>query len=259
MRFKRAIVRTISEISSLTSTLQAPHYGFRVLMYHAVGTHFKNDANSIYSITPELFEQQMVALINYNSASVTGFCSGQAVDGKLEIAVTFDDGYKDNLYAAAPILLKYNILFTVFVTSSFVQSNSSEFLNSRELRELSSYHGVTIGAHGVRHVQLTKCDDAVLKRELQDSKHYLEDLIGKSVTTLAYPYGMVDRRVRDAAEDAGYVRGGCSLFGINDTLRDPLLLCRSIILSQDSERVFLQKIYGDWDWCRWFKKDPINT
>ena len=259
MRFKRIISRSISEITALISNFRAPHYGFRVLIYHAVGTRVKYDYQGIFSIAPELFERHMANLAGYRNASVVGFCNGQTYNDKLEVAVTFDDGYKDNLYKAAPILLKHNIPFTVFVTSSFIQNNSLEFLNSRELRELSSYSGVTIGSHGATHTPLIKCNNNELRKEMQDSKYYLEDLIGKKVNIISYPYGLVNRRVRDAAEAAGYIRGGCSLFGINDAVQDPLLLRRSIILSQDSERVFLQKIRGDWDWCSWFKKDPINT
>lgn len=253
MRWKRAIVRTISEISALTYAFSRPRFGFRVLMYHAVGTPLKHNCKGIYSIKPELFKQHIAALSDCHAASIVSFYNGQPSDNKLDVAVTFDDGYKDNLYIAAPILLKYNIPFTVFVTSSFVQGNSPEFLNPKELRELALYPGVTIGAHSGTHAPLIKCNDDELKKELQDSKSYLEDLIGRQVAILSYPYGLVDKRVRDAAEDAGYIRAGGSMFGINTAKSDPLLLCRSEILSHDSERIFLQKLHGDWDWHRYLK------
>lgn len=253
MRWKRFVVRAISEVSALISTFREPSHGFRVLMYHAVGTKLQDKSLGIYTINPKLFEQHMAVVASYNNVSVVGFCDGQALSDKLEIAVTFDDGYKDNLYTAAPILFKYNIPFTVFVSSSFIRSNSRDFLNSGELRELSSCPGVTIGAHGCRHVSLINCNDDNLNIELRDSKSCLEDIIGKPVTTVAYPYGIVNRRVRDAAEDAGYVRGGCSFFGINDALRDPLLLRRCVVLSQDTTSIFVQKLHGDWDWCSRFR------
>lgn len=253
MIWKRAIVRTVSEFFALTSVFSSPRSGFRVIMYHAVGTPAKYDPQGIYSIDTKSFERHMTILANYHNLSIVNFHNGHASNGKLEVAVTFDDGYKDNLYTAAPILLKYNIPFTVFVTSSFIKSNSPDILNPKELRELASYPGVTIGAHSATHAPLIKCNDDELKKELQDSKYYIEDLIGGQVTTFSYPYGLVDTRVRDAAETAGYVRAGGSLFGINTADSDPLLLCRSEILSYDSERVFLQKLHGDWDWHRYLK------
>lgn len=124
------------------------------------------------------------------------------------------------------------------------------------LRALAALPGAQIGAHGANHVALTQCDEATLRNELTSSRGYIEDLLGGEVRTLAYPYGAADRRVRDAALAAGYQLGACSLAGINPPARDPLLLARTEILSFDSERVFAQKLHGDWDWYRWRTQDP---
>ncbi|MFN2599458.1 MAG: polysaccharide deacetylase family protein, partial [Pyrinomonadaceae bacterium] len=140
----------------------------------------------------------------------------------LRVAVTLDDGYKDNLYAAAPVLLKYGIPFTVFVVSSYVRDGSREYLSPSELMELAGLPGATVGSHGATHRPLAGCDDRTLRRELYGSRSRLEDITGKPVTFLSYPYGSVDRRIRDAAERAGYTRGGCSSFGMNERNRDPL-------------------------------------
>jgi peptidoglycan/xylan/chitin deacetylase (PgdA/CDA1 family) len=119
--------------------------------------------------------------------------------------------------------------------------------------------GVSIGAHGYTHISLTECDDFTLMNELVSSKKYIEDLIGEAVTTMSYPFGAVDRRVRDAVKRAGYLLAACSRFDINDASRDPLLLCRTEITGNDSVRVFQQKLHGDWDWYRWRRKDPASS
>jgi len=82
-------------------------------------------------------------------------------------------------------------------------------------------------------------------------------VLGGEVRTLAYPYGAADRRVRDAAMAAGYRLAACSQAGINLPERDPLLLARTEVVSFDSERVFAQKLHGDWDWYRWRTQDPV--
>jgi len=76
---------------------------------------------------------------------------------------------------------------------------------------------------------------------------------------ISYPFGAVDRRVRDTAEKAGYLLAACSRFDINDISRDPFLLCRTEITGNDSVRVFQQKLHGDWDWYRWKRKDPASS
>lgn len=260
MRLRRVAARAISEICGAGRALLGPRHGLRVLLYHSVGSQLRNDSYGI-SIRPSLFERHMRLLSKtegVNLAAMSGDLSADPSD--LRIAVTFDDGYKDNLYKAAPILLKFQIPFTVFVSSSFIRNGScSEYLTSNELKELAALPGASIGSHGATHLPLALCDDATLWRELHESRSRIEDVIGKAVNAIAYPHGSVNRRVRDSAQRAGYLLGVCSRFDINTASRDPLLLCRSEIVAADSERVFRQKLNGAWDWYRWRKPDPLKT
>ena len=256
MKWKRILSRLIAEIFSFFSYRKRS--GFRVLVYHSVGSKVDNDPYGIFSIDKTLFEDHISLLSEYEDIDLISLEKYRNNPGDLQIAVTFDDGYKDNLYVAAPILLKYKIPFTVFVTTSFVKESKENYLTPKELRELSEIPIVTIGSHGMTHISLTECNDRQLKNELILSKKYLEDLIGKPVNMISYPFGAVDRRVRDNAEKAGYLLEACSRFGINDISRDPFLLCRTEITGNDSVRVFQQKLHGDWDWYRWRRKDPAS-
>jgi hypothetical protein len=65
---------------------------------------------------------------------------------------------------------------------------------------------------------------------------------------MSYPHGAVDRRVRDAAGRAGYLLGACSRFGTNLDNRDPLILKRTDIWSDDGVNAFRSKMDGNWDW-----------
>jgi peptidoglycan/xylan/chitin deacetylase (PgdA/CDA1 family) len=243
----------------LTRKKDASRAGFRILLYHAVGTRLAHDGYGI-SIKPRLFERHMDILSRETqNIHFTAFDDREnSAATFLRVAITFDDGYKDNLRVAAPILLKRNIPFTVFVTSSFIGKTSDNYLSAAELKELSALPNVTIGAHGATHIRLAECDDATLRRELSESRYRIEDLIGRSVTTVSYPHGSTNLRVRAAAAKAGYTTGGCSRFDINEGRRDRLLLNRCEIVAADSERVFTQKLYGAWDWYRWRTADPAS-
>ncbi|MHB1099235.1 MAG: polysaccharide deacetylase family protein [Burkholderiales bacterium] len=256
MSWQQLVSRGISGISALARSAAPPSPGFRILLYHAVGTKIAEDRLGIYTISPNLFERHVEALAAYSGNAFAELPDGLSGEERLRTAVTFDDGYRDNLLVAAPILLKHGIPFTVFVSTAFVQKRDSNYLSPEETKELAALPGVTIGAHGATHIPLTQCSDAELKAELEDSRHYLEDLLGKSVKTMSYPHGAVDRRVRDGVEKAGYTMAACSRFDINDADRDPLLLCRTDILGKDPVRVLKQKLHGDWDWYRYKSKDP---
>jgi peptidoglycan/xylan/chitin deacetylase (PgdA/CDA1 family) len=50
--------------------------------------------------------------------------------------------------------------------------------------------GVAVGAHSRTHVDLRGWDRTQLGREVRGSKEGLEDLLGKPVTSSAYPTGL---------------------------------------------------------------------
>jgi len=259
MNWKRVVMRSLAETTSFLRRNRKLRAGFRVLLYHSVNEQDAIGSEGIFCIKPDLFASHMLALSKMPEVDFVAIQEGFSSTGRFGVAVSFDDGYKDNLYNAAPILLDYNIPFTVFVSPAWIQSKDEKYLTPSELLELSSMPSVSIGAHGMTHMSLTECDDCTLMNELTSSKKYIEDLIGGPVNTMSYPFGAADRRVRDAAEKAGYLLSTCSRFDINDASRDPLLLCRTEITGNDSIRVFKQKLHGDWDWYRWRKKDPASS
>lgn len=257
MNWQRVITRGISEVSAMARLYSTPRKGLRILLYHAIGTQVKDDRKNNFCLSSQLFEGHMAELscrVTSVTIPLSDVPSMKQMDG---VAVTFDDGYKDNLSVAAPILEKYKIPFTLFATTSYIRRGSYPFMSETELRTLSENPLVTIGSHGVSHTSFTDCDDRQLRSELESSKHYLEDLTGKEISMISYPHGRVNKRVKDYVEKAGYKLGASSCFDINSNGQDLLLLCRSTILSSDSIRIFRQKLHGDYDWYRMRNYLPI--
>ena len=253
--WNRWVARTVSEGVASGRRLVGHRPGLRILLYHAVGSRLAHDPYGI-SLRVEQFTQQVALLSAYALVSLAETVPPPASPGALRVAVTFDDGYKDTLHTAAPLLVKAGIPLTVFVTSSFIQRRSAEYLDPEELKTLAALPGVTIGSHGATHAPLAECGEPTVRRELEESRAYLEDLLRRPVTAMAYPHGSVNRRVREAAHRAGYRLGVCSRGDINQVDRDPLLLCRTEVVAADSRHVFLQKLHGAWDWTRWRRRDP---
>lgn len=237
----------------------SPRHGLRVLMYHAIGTPIEGDTRGLYNMKFEQFESHMRHLSRHWREALVPLHLAAVRGRAVRIAVTFDDGYLDNLTVAAPLLVDLGIPFTVFVCTGAVVRRQAGFLGPEEVRELASLPGVQIGSHSVSHARLTLCNEHQLQEELTGSKSYLEDLIGREIVSLSYPHGDVNCRVRDAAGDIGYRIGGTSRFDVNRTDRDPLLLCRTDIWADDDLLVFNQKLHGDWDWNRWRTADPATA
>lgn len=104
-----------------------------------------------------------------------------------KFAITFDDGLEDTYSIAYPILKKYNIPFTIFVVTDFL--NLPGYLTKPQLLEMCENPLVTVGAHGVSHEILSEMSYAQQKREIEESKRMLEKLIGKEVKYFAYSHG----------------------------------------------------------------------
>jgi peptidoglycan/xylan/chitin deacetylase (PgdA/CDA1 family) len=97
-----------------------------VLVYHRIGERSLDPWQ--LTIDPEIFAGQMETLAREWSP----LSLGQLAEGfnrrhlpERAVAVTFDDGYADNLELAAPILLEHKIPATLFVATDLIDSGGS--------------------------------------------------------------------------------------------------------------------------------------
>lgn len=246
MLFEKKV--TLSRLISNSVGRLVKDQGNHILMYHSIGTDVEGK-HGIYGIEESLFYSHMQYLKEKNDSAVVSLMDWSK--GKDTLAITFDDGFTGVLTLAAPILTSLNLPFTVFVSPAFVQATDRRYLDIQGLVELSMIDNCTIGAHGYSHTPLTKCDDVILKREVEDSKAWLEDILRIQVNAMSYPHGNVDNRVRDAVERAGYKIAASSKPGGNFPNSDPLQLKRTEIWSIDDEKTFGSKVNGFWDWMKW--------
>ncbi len=98
-----------------------------ILLYHRV-TDVGSDPWSL-CVSPHHFAEHLEVLRKHGSIMPLPQLSQDLADVNLPrqaIAVTFDDGYADNLHNAKPLLERYDIPATVFVTTGYL-GNEREF------------------------------------------------------------------------------------------------------------------------------------
>jgi peptidoglycan/xylan/chitin deacetylase (PgdA/CDA1 family) len=140
--------------------------------------------------------------------------------------VTFDDAWADVHTYALPILAARRIPATLYVPSGLL--GTSEHMTPTQVRECLAA-GVSIGSHTRTHADLRRCDGAALESELRGCREDLEDLVSARITSLAYPFGHLDFRVRQAAQAAGYTTAVTTRRGWARPSGDPLRVPRNII------------------------------
>ncbi len=133
-----------------------------------------------------------------------------------KISVTFDDGFESFYENAFEILTDLSVSATIFIPAAYIgKPNSwdytslfrkSNHLSATRIRNLASKN-MEIGSHGHTHTNLRQLSDRLLKIELERSRKTLEDITGKKVRFLSYPFSRFDDRVECFCLEAGYERG----------------------------------------------------
>jgi len=104
--------------------------------------------------------------------------------------------------------------------------------------------GVEIGSHTVTHPYLTSLSDLEARRELEQSKHELERVLGAPIAGIAYPFGgtgSYDDRIAGLTRDCGYQYAVTTTREINRPESDRFKLARSCVRMDESLwRVFLK-------------------
>ncbi|MBU6415177.1 polysaccharide deacetylase family protein [Patescibacteria group bacterium] len=112
---------------------------------------------------------------------------------------SWDDGHILDI-RVAEMLERYNLQGTFYVNQYRGDNN---FLAPERIRELSSRF--EIGAHTLTHPDLTKLNEQNLQEEIQGSKKYLEDILGKEVLMFCYPKGLYSEMVKRYVASAGFL------------------------------------------------------
>lgn len=145
------------------------------------------------------------------------------------IVITFDDGYRDAFYRAAPVLARLRMPAVAYVITERIVDGDRHFLSWGHIRRLER-RGVEIGSHSVSHRDLTQLSDRELLHELRGSRRALERGLRHPVQWLAYPFGSYDSRVERVARRAGYVLAVTTEAGSVQSARRPLALRRLRVL-----------------------------
>lgn len=171
-----------------------------VLVYHSISSP-PEPMPSAMDISPARFEQQLGWLSRWRKVvplTETLISGGR----NNETAITFDDGFRDNLTVALPVLEKFQLPMTLFVSAGFLDQPA--YLSTEDLREISRHPLITIGAHGYWHRHFNRIPIEDARFELMASRRLLSGISRRTVDLLAWPFGECDQQLERLAAECGY-------------------------------------------------------
>jgi peptidoglycan/xylan/chitin deacetylase (PgdA/CDA1 family) len=209
-RRKRLIIVFCAIIITAVSFVYARSlYMVPVLMYHSVNPKTDSVMRRLI-VSPVSFEKQMHFLKVHHYNVVPLEVVGQLIRDKKKIppktvAITFDDGFKDNYIYAYPVLRELKIPATIFVIYDEVGRSGGDRLSWDEIRQMQASGLITIGSHTFGPVPLVDIkSETELRRQIIDSKKMLEEKLNTPVNTFCYVGGMFNPHIKDLVKEAGY-------------------------------------------------------
>lgn len=235
-RWRRRLRRTVD--AALARGTGPPGPG-RILLYHRVA-----EGDPVEHVTPSTFYDHIRAIAESGHVTASVASCARAGFPAGTIGLSFDDGHA-SVRSSCESLLSHALTMTLFVAPEQIDAAGS--LSSAELRELADA-GAEVGAHGLRHELLIGSDRGRLIGILSEARARLEDVIGREVVGLAYPFGVASRAAREAAAAAGYRYACTAVPGSNSRGTDPFALRRTEVHGTDLPRDVLGKMAGSDDW-----------
>ena len=197
---------------NLTGVLGAADSGV-VLLYHHVDTTTPPST----SISPEefrahldYFEENEFAVIQLDEM-VQHLRTRTALPERA-VAITFDDGYSSIYETAFPLLVEYDMPFTLFLSTEPLNNRQKNYMNWEQVRELSEA-GALIANHLVSHSymlsrDIQETDVSWLERqrsELLEAEATILKETGQSHRFLAYPYGEFNAEIKSMIREEGFI------------------------------------------------------
>lgn len=233
---------------------------YPILMYHQIDVSpAKGTPMRGLTVTPSSFARQMglLRLFGYRGVSMTElepYLKGEATGNV--VGITFDDGYRNNLEHALPVLQRNKFTATCYAVSHPHEGRNAwdesigvpqkSLLNPAEMREWVKA-GMELGAHTRHHADLTAIDPELTVDEIAGCKQELEDICGQEVRHFCYPYGRYTAEHVRLVRDAGYTTATTTRRGRARAGDDLLELHRVMIAHSNHLLLFGAKALGSYE------------
>lgn len=205
-----------------------------VLMYHHVQPWSEAEAKGQTALTVDsgTFENHMAYLSSQGYSTITlkalvdALRNHTALPAK-SVALTFDDGYKDNYTYAFPIIKKYGVTANLLVSTGLVEG--VDYLTWSQLSEMKNSGNFYFVNHTWSHASLGNAAQDKIHAEVETAQKQMQEHLGVQAEVFGYPYGSFSADVIAILQANGF-------FGAFSTLPGTMQ-CDSFIMTLHRTRI----------------------
>jgi peptidoglycan/xylan/chitin deacetylase (PgdA/CDA1 family) len=229
-----------------------------ILLYHSVTDRPTGDFGP-FTVSRSQFASHLDRLLDQGFETLTIGQLLERIRARLALperiaVITVDDGFADFEANAWPELQERGMNATLYVTAGVVGGRASwlaplhadqlPMLDRRQLVDLAA-QGCEIGAHSMSHPQLDCLPRHQAAREIRESKERLEQFLGQSVSSFAYPHGYYDHEIRQMVVDSGYSSASAAKDALSHADDDQFALARITVKADFDEPKIDQVLAGE--------------
>lgn len=205
-----------------------------VLFYHhvqpeSVGAEHKNTSLTVDNGT---FDKQMQYLVSHGYTTIT---VKQLVDAlknhttlpTKSIAITLDDGYRDNYTYAFPILQKYKLTANIMLATGLMEG--PDYLTWGQVNEMKNSGLIYYSDHTWSHYSVNHGTNEKIQYEIQTAKQQIESHTGQTTDIFTYPYGSLNANAIALLQQDGFTGAFSTIPG--------KVQCDSFIMSLHRTRI----------------------
>ncbi|OGT36679.1 MAG: hypothetical protein A3F12_00140 [Gammaproteobacteria bacterium RIFCSPHIGHO2_12_FULL_38_14] len=230
--------------------------GVAILVYHDVDAHRKTSM----TLATQKFEAQMAWIKDHGYTVIplqqlVEYLQGKQSDlPKKSVVITADDGWKSVYTTLAPITQKYHYPVTLFIYPAAISDKPSSWMTWDQLKTLQKTGLFDVQSHTYWHpnfkIERRKRSPENYQKFVNDqlvkSKNILEEKLGTPITLLAWPFGIYNDDLENAAEKAHYTMAFTigALRAKPSDMRHPMAVPRYMIIESQSMPMFARIVSG---------------
>lgn len=176
------------------------------------------------------------------------------VAGRPDVVLSFDDGNASDVELGLPRLQERGLRATFFVLAGRLDLAGS--LGREDVVRLRDA-GMTVGTHGMDHHSWRHLDEQARRRELEEARTAIAEVVGRPVDEAALPLGQYDRTTLRALRRAGYRR-------VHTSDRRPArpgawLQPRYSIRGEDTLESLRREVLSDRPWPEVLRREAVGA